>query len=318
MDREAALVALGCALRERRYAFVTVTPGTHARVLARGPARASSLRDVFGWSRPFTKDALPAALFDLLDEAGALVASATDDTYRSAVRFSTLAGDLFAHSAYPTADAEAVFFGPDTYRFCAAIARAGRSGARVVDIGCGSGAGGVVAGRRAERLVLADVNDEALAFARVNAALAGIAGVEVVRSDVLAQVEGAFDLVVANPPYMRDEARRVYRDGGGAYGEQLSIRIAREAAARLAPGGTLLLYTGAAVVDGEDVFLEAVATALGGARNETRNETRSGAGLAFDYEELDPDVFGDELERPGYERVERIAAVLLTVTRPPG
>ena len=31
----------------------------------------------------------------------------------------------------------------------------------------------------------------------------------------------------------------------------------------------------------------------------------------FSYAELDPDIFGTELERPAYRNVERIAAVLL-------
>ena len=56
--------------------------------------------------------------------------------------------------------------------------------------------------------------------------------VRLVRSDVLAAVDGAPDLIVANPPYMRDHAARAYRDGGGSHGEELSLRIAREALAR--------------------------------------------------------------------------------------
>jgi release factor glutamine methyltransferase len=303
MDRERALVALGRALRERGYSFVAVTPTTHAGVLARGPGRAASLRDVFGWSRPFARDVLPTALFDLLVEAKALVPADSGGAFRSAVRFSTLAGHLLAHSAYPTTATNAVFFGPDTYRFCGAVLRAGRRATRVVDLCCGSGAGGIVAGPTAESVVLADINDEALALSRVNAALAGLHHFEIVRSDLFGRIEGAFDLILANPPYMRDDLHRVYRDGGGKYGEHLSLRIVREATARLAPGGTLLLYTGAAMVAGEDVFLRAAAPTL------------EAAGVTFHYEELDPDVFGDELEKPGYEAVERIAAVLLTATR---
>ena len=34
------------------------------------------------------------------------------------------------------------------------------------------------------------------------------------------------------------------------------------------------------------------------------------------YEEIDPDVFGEELENPAYAEVERIAAVVLTLTMP--
>jgi hypothetical protein len=35
----------------------------------------------------------------------------------------------------------------------------------------------------------------------------------------------------------------------------------------------------------------------------------------FVYEEIDPDVFGEELERPAYAHVDRIAAVGLTVIK---
>jgi hypothetical protein len=51
---DAALLALGLALKQARYRHVTVTPATHQRVLRRPPARAaSSLTDVLGWSRRF-------------------------------------------------------------------------------------------------------------------------------------------------------------------------------------------------------------------------------------------------------------------------
>jgi methylase of polypeptide subunit release factors len=302
MDREHALVALGRALRASGYQFVTVTPETHTRVRARDHRLATSLRDVFGWSRPFVETTLPPPLFELLRAADALVES--HGLFGSRVRVSSLAGQLFFHSAYPTTHPDAVFFGPDTYRFCAAIARADREARRVVDVGCGSGAGGIVAARSAGRVVLADVNDEALLFSRVNAALAGLADVEVLRSDVLAGVDGEVDFIVANPPYMSDELGRTYRDGGGALGEALSVRIVEESLQRLAPGGTLLLYTGAAVVDAADIFLRAVTPLL----------QRRGA--RFHYEELDPDVFGEELAKPRYAAVERIAAVVLTATLP--
>jgi release factor glutamine methyltransferase len=312
MNRETALIALGRALGDAGYRFVTVTPATHALVNARGPRLGTSLRDVFGWSRPFLEDALAPELFGLLGDAEALVES--HGVFRSTIRFSSLFASslasssehLFVHSAHPTTGAGAVFFGPDTYRFCGAIARAGRRAERVVDIGCGSGAGGIVAARSAQRIVLADVNPEALAFSRVNAALAGVTAVEVVQSDVLAGVAGPIDFIVANPPYMRDELHRAYRDGGGELGEELALRIVREAIERLAPGGALLLYTGAPVVAGVDVFWRAAEGLL------------EPSGMTFSYEELDPDVFGEELAQPGYAAVERIAAVVLTATRSSG
>ena len=77
-------------------------------------------------------------------------------------------GLLFAHSQYPTLAPDSVFFGPDTYRFAALISRVlygcpSPPGA-ILDLGCGSGVGNIVAARRAGGrpfLALADVNPAA-------------------------------------------------------------------------------------------------------------------------------------------------------------
>jgi len=119
----------------------------------------------------------------------------------------------------------------------------------------------------------------------------------------LTGTDGSFDLIVANPPYLVDAAERAYRHGGGPLGAGLSLRILDAAMDRLAPGGTLLLYTGTAVVDGLDRFHQAAANRL------------AGAGTTWTYREIDPDVFGEELEGGAYSVADRIAAVLLTLTR---
>lgn len=299
-ERASALLELGRALQSADYSFVTPTPETHRRVNARaqacGDAEAKSLRDVFGWNRPFRRELLAPPLLELLERARALDRDGA--LLRAQVRFSSLDRDLYVHSAFPTVQADAVFFGPDTYRFCSLLRRWAPSAEQLVDVGCGSGAGGLCLRGRVGQLVLADINRNALALAEVNAALAG-ARATLLESDVLAAVDGAPDLVIANPPYMRDSAARTYRDGGGSHGEALAVRIAREALARLRPGGTLILYTGSAIVEGRDVFLSHVAPLL--------------AGRDYEYEELDPDVFGEELEQPAYRDVDRIAAVGLRV-----
>jgi hypothetical protein len=299
----AALLELGRLLKRAGYRFTTVTPETHRRVNERaeraGAGLATNLRDVFGWNRPFTPDLLPPEMLDALRDADLI---GRDGSHLcSQVRFASAGERLFAHSAFPTTASDAVFFGPDSYRFCALIERwaVGRA-RRLVDVGCGSGVGGICGARHAREVVLADINPRALSFAEVNAALDGTAA-HVVTSDVLSAIEGPIDLVIANPPYMRDPAGRVYRDGGGGHGEGLAVRIAREALARLEPHGALILYTGSAIVDGRDTFLEAVTPVL------------DDAGRPYHYEELDPDVFGEELDQPGYADVERIAAVGLRV-----
>ena len=337
-----ALLELGRALRETGYSFVTPTPETLRRVNARaGNEAARDLRGVFGWSRPFAEGVLPEALLRLLERAGALdhlehvepSAAASDGPgavaglasvapagasaggvrptasmrpaaparFRSRVRCSWLEGQLFFHSAYPTTAADAVFFGPDTYRYAALLLRSVERAGRVVDLGCGSGAGGILLAPRARRIVLSDVNPLALRYARVNAALAGVEDrVEVVESDVLAAVAGPLDLVVSNPPYLADDRGRVYRDGGGPRGIDLSVRIARESLARLGPGGRLLLYTASPIEDGHDPLRAALEPLL--------------ARATFSWTELDPDVFGEELERPAYAAADRIAVVALDAT----
>lgn len=300
------------------YRFTTTTPLTHERVLKNRSARlATTLLDVFGWNVPFESGILSPALLATMDRAGVL--QPYGKLQRSTVRVATLGEDLFLHSAFPTIDDAAVFFGPDTYRFVrfineslgprahAATGLKDRPGpVRILDVGCGSGAGGIAAVRRispmgsVSELVMNDLNPLALLYTAVNAEVAGIP-VLLAPGDALSAVEGEFDLIVSNPPYMADAAHRTYRDGGDKMGSALSSRIAKEALSRLAPGGQLILYTGVAMIDGVDPFLSELTPVL------------AGADCEWSYCEIDPDVFGEELELPAYAHVDRIAAVGLHV-----
>ena len=100
-----------------------------------------------------------------------------------------------------------------------------------------------------------------------------------------------------------DAAGRSYRDGGGMYGAALSLEWALAAAAKLTLGGRLLLYTASAIVGGHDGLKAALLERLHGGR------------FTVSYRELDPDVFGEQLEEPHYTGVERIAAVGIVVER---
>jgi hypothetical protein len=57
------------------------------------------------------------------------------------------------------------------------------------------------------------------------------------------------------------------------------------------------------MVDGEDPFLAELQPLL------------ATPGFDWSYAEIDPDVFGEELERPVYAHIDRIAAVGLIATR---
>src|ERR1700709_1915254 len=128
-------------LKEENYRFITPTPATHSRNNQRlGNERARNLTDAFGWSRPFSSSLIPDPLFGLLRDGAAIFECAGG--WKSSVRASTLAGDLFLHSAFPTVSPDAVFFGPDTYRFARAIRNNlladRRQLGRALDLGCGS------------------------------------------------------------------------------------------------------------------------------------------------------------------------------------
>jgi len=299
-----ALLTLGTNLRQAGYRFMTVTPSTHRRINGRpGNEQARDLRDVFGWSRPFAAAILPPGMLELMAAAGVLAGEG--NALRSIVRASTLDDLLLFHSAFPTQADDAVFFGPDTYRFVGAMRRAFASAdpapMRAVDVGCGSGAGALTVARAfpAADVIGADVNTAALALSRVNARLNDVATFTACESDLFAGVEGEVDLIVSNPPFVVDPDERRYRHGGGDRGAELSRRIVEEGLVRLRPGGRLLLYTGVALSGIDDHFLDSIRARL------------DAECASWSYEELDPDIFGGQLGEAGYEDVERIAAVWL-------
>lgn len=292
----------------RGYRFTTVTPATHLRVNARPQnSAAGTVEDVFGWSRPFAEAVLPNGLLKVALQAHALVPDAIG--WRSLVRASTLDNLLLLHSAHPTVAPDSVFLGPDTYRFAQTVTShlAGRTTPvrRAVDIGCGTGAAGIVIALAypGSTVLLTDINPAAVMAARINALANKATNVICKSADMFNGVDGSFDLIVANPPYLVDPAERAYRHGGGPFGALLSIEIVRRGIPRLVPGGSLVLYTGSAIIEGRDLLREALQPIL------------SSFAANWSYREVDPDVFGEELESGPTREADRIAAVVLNVER---
>ncbi|HJU28548.1 MAG TPA: class I SAM-dependent methyltransferase, partial [Candidatus Binataceae bacterium] len=152
-------------------------------------------------------------------------------------------------------------------------------------------------------IVLSDINTRALRFSRINGLMNEIDNVETIESDLFENIAGSFDVIVANPPYLVDPLRRMYRHGGGLLGSELTWNIVRQSLDHLAPGGRLIVYSGSAIVRGADQLKKALVELL------------SKSNLHFQYEEIDPDVFGEELDHAPYDLAERIAAIGLIVDR---
>lgn len=128
---------------------------------------------------------------------------------------------------------------------------------RIVDVGTGSGviALSLAAKFPGAKILAADVSDDALALAQENASRLNLTGrVWFLKSRLLESVEGAFDLIVANLPYVSTQdrhtlSREVLRDPeialfAGAQGDELVHELIVDAPSRLRPGGMLALEIG--------------------------------------------------------------------------
>ena len=145
------------------------------------------------------------------------------------------------------------------------------TGGRALDLCCGSGAIALSLKRElAEVAVVAtDISQAALAVARANGASCELE-IEWLSGDLFAAVEGDFDLVVSNPPYVksgdldrlepevRDHEPRLALDGG-ADGLDCYRRIAHQASDHIRPGGYLVLEVG----DGQSAEVEKLLAEVG-------------------------------------------------------
>jgi len=124
---------------------------------------------------------------------------------------------------------------------------------RALDVGTGSGVHALLAASHARQVIATDVNERALAFTELNAALNGLTNVETRRGSLFEPVAGeTFELITCNAPYVVSPERRwAYRDSG-FQADEVSERAVRDAAAHLAEGGFATLLVSWLAQDEDD------------------------------------------------------------------
>lgn len=149
---------------------------------------------------------------------------------------------------------------PETEDLAMMVVSMVKTGRKVLDLCTGSGAIAIAVAKELEKknicaeITASDISEDALTLAKENAELNG-ASVQFIQSDLFEKLEGEYDIVVSNPPYIPTATvqtlQREVRDfephlalDGGEDGLDIYRKIARQAAAHIRAGGTLVMEVG--------------------------------------------------------------------------
>ena len=135
-----------------------------------------------------------------------------------------------------------------------------KEGQKILDLCTGSGAIAIATAKELQKknirveITASDISEDALTLAKENAEANG-AEVKFLQSDLFARLDGEYDLVISNPPYIPTATvqtlQREVRDfephlalDGGEDGLDIYRRIADQAQTHIRAGGSLLMEVG--------------------------------------------------------------------------
>jgi len=126
----------------------------------------------------------------------------------------------------------------------------------IADLGTGSGAIAIAIASERPRynIIATDICDHALAIAIKNAARLDVNNIQFIKSDWYSNLQGSFDIIVSNPPYIRNGDEHLLGDGvahepglalcGGVDGLDAIQNIISNAGRYLNKGGWLVIEHG--------------------------------------------------------------------------
>ncbi|GEM_PF-74364 len=151
----------------------------------------------------------------------------------------------------------------EAIRFSKDWSRRNRRNIRIADVGTGTGAIAIALALNLPDAVIwaVDISPEALQVAEKNVAKHGLSQrIKLIRGDLLQQIDGQVDLIVANLPYIAEgNLARLDREirefepaqalSGGKDGTSLIRQLISQTAGKLGPGGALMMEIGEGQVD---------------------------------------------------------------------
>jgi release factor glutamine methyltransferase len=127
----------------------------------------------------------------------------------------------------------------------------------VLDMGCGSGIQAIVASRKSQKVLAADINPHAIDTARKNAEANKAKNIEYLITDLFENIkeEEKFDQIIFNPPYLPSEEKdmQALAWAGGINGRETIDRFIKDAPKHLTEKGRIQLLV-SSINDVDDVL----------------------------------------------------------------
>jgi len=111
---------------------------------------------------------------------------------------------------------------------------------RVLEIGCGTGIIALHCAKIGAYVTASDINPKAVDCARTNADRNRL-NLRVVESDLLEKIEGSYNLIVFNPPYLPENGINDIQWTGGQSGIEIIVRFLEQSKGHLARDGRIII-----------------------------------------------------------------------------